>query len=76
MHDANVPIDEHGKVAIEAIKNATQLDDLLVVAINDVTQTRDKHMFRSLPKWAKAMRTWGEAGVVKEGKHGKNKTLV
>ena len=59
MHAANVPIDERGKVAIEAIKNATQLDGLRIVTINNATQTRDEHMFGSLPKWAKAMRTWG-----------------
>jgi preprotein translocase subunit SecA len=68
MHTANVPIDEHSKVAIEAIKNATQLNGLHVVTINDITQTRDEHMFGLLPKWAKAMRTWGKAGVVKEEK--------
>lgn len=68
MHTANVPIDERGKVAIEAIKNATQLNGLHVVTINDITHTRDKHMSRLLPKWANAMRSWGKAGVVKEGK--------
>ena len=39
MLAANVPIVERGKVAIEAIKNATQLDGLHVVTIKDVTQT-------------------------------------
>ena len=71
MLAANVPILERGKVAIEAIKNATQLDGLRVVTINNVTQTRDKHMFGSLSRWTKSLRTWDEAGVVKEGKHGK-----
>jgi hypothetical protein len=71
MLAANVPILERGKVAIEAIKNATQLDGLRVVTINNVTQTRDKHMFGSLSRWTKSLRTWDEAGMVKEGKHGK-----
>jgi hypothetical protein len=71
MHAANVLAEERGKIAIKAIKNATQLDGLSVVTLNDVTQTRDEHMFGTLPKWAKSMRTWGEAAVIQEGKNGK-----
>ena len=28
-------------------------------------------MFKANPKWSKNLRTWGEAGVVREGKDGK-----
>ncbi len=33
---------------------------------------RDKHIYAKNPRWASNLRTWGEAGVVKEGKGGKN----
>ena len=59
------------KVVIEAIKCATQLDGLLIVEIKGVSQTRDKHVYGKLPKWSKNLRTFGEAGVVKDGKDGK-----
>ena len=32
---------------------------------------RDKHVYAKNPIWASDMRTWDEAGVVKEGKDGK-----
>ena len=71
MGAAHVPTDIRGKVAIEAIKCATQLDGLVVVKLGDKTGTRDEHVFGANPKWAKNLRTWGEAGVVREGKDGK-----
>eukprot|EP00970_Alexandrium_tamarense_P017113 scaffold8328_cov131-Alexandrium_tamarense.AAC.1 len=47
------------------------LDGLVAVTVDGVTATRDDHVFKSNPKWANHLRTWGEAGVVKEGKRSK-----
>jgi hypothetical protein len=58
-------------VCVESIKLSYQLDGLRLVTINGVRKTRDEHVFGVLPKWAKNMRTFGEAGVVKDQKHGK-----
>jgi hypothetical protein len=71
MGAAFVPVEERGKVSIEAIKCATQLDGLRIVTINGVTATRDFHVYSVNPSWSRNLRTWGEAGVVKEGKDGK-----
>lgn len=71
MQAANIPDDIRGKVAIEAVKLATYLDGLRVVTVNGVTATRDTHVFGSNPKWSTKLRTFGEAGVVKEGKDAK-----
>jgi len=68
---AHVPTDVHGKVAIKAIKCVTQLDGLVVVKLGNKTGTRDEHVFEAYLKWSKNLRTWGKAGVVREGKAGK-----
>ncbi len=39
--------------------------------IGDKTATRDKYIYNKNPRWASDLRTWGEAGVVKEGKDSK-----
>lgn len=65
------PIEYRGMVCVESIKLSYQLDGLRLVTINGVRKTRDEHVFGVLPKWAKNMRTFGEAGVVKDQKHGK-----
>ncbi len=72
MGAANVPDDTRGKLAIEAIKCATQLDGLRVITVGDKTATRDVHVFKSNPNWAVNLRTWGEAGVVTDGPNGKS----
>jgi len=72
MGAAHVPDDVRGKLAIEAIKCATQLDGLRVIKVGDKTGTRDFHVFKSNPSWAVNLRTWGEAGVVAEGSNGKS----
>ena len=71
MNAANVPDDVKPQVCIEAIKCVTQLDSLRIVTLNDVSQTRVEHVFGKLPGWAAHLRTWGEAGVVAEGKNAK-----
>ncbi len=50
---------------------ATFLNNLVPVTIKDVTQTRWEHAGYELPSWAKNLCTFGEAGIVKEGKEGK-----
>ena len=71
MEAAHVPAELQGQVVVEALKCATQLDGLRVVEIKGKKQTRDTHVHGKNPKWAMNMQTWGEAGVVKEGKDGK-----
>ena len=71
MGAAHVPDDVRGKLAIEAIKCATQLDGLRVITVSGKTATRDVHVFKSNPNWAVNLRTWGEAGVVTDDPNGK-----
>jgi hypothetical protein len=67
MHRANVPLEMRYKIFKEALTTITMLDWLAVVEINGVTQTRYKHWTGGTkdPKFAKYLRTWGEAGTVK-----------
>ena len=65
MTAANIPFDKRFKLWKEAVKTATLLDGLLVVEMNGVFKTRFEHAFGSNPKFAKHLRTWGEAGTVK-----------
>ena len=52
MGAAHVPHDVCGKLAIKAIKCATQLDGLRVIKVGDKTGTQDFHVFKSSPTWA------------------------
>ena len=65
---ANIRNDVRGKVAMEVLKCATQLNGLKVVTLGNQMTTRDILMFGKNPNWAKDLHTWGEAGVIKEGK--------
>jgi hypothetical protein len=47
------------------------LDGLKVVQLGDVIATRDAHVYGSNPTWARNLRTFGEAGVVKDAKNAK-----
>ena len=71
MGAANIPVDTHGKVAIEAIKLATMLDGLAIVVYGGKSDTRYVHVHGKNPRWARNLHVFGEAGVVKEGKDGK-----
>ena len=71
MGGAQVPLGERGKVALEAIACATQLDGLVVIELQGKVATRDIHVYGANPKWACNLHTWGEAGVVKIGKNSK-----
>ena len=59
-----IPNDIQGAVGIKALECVTQFDGLKCVMIGNVTAN---------PRWTKKLRTWGEAGVVKEGKDGKTR---
>ena len=71
MGAAHIPDNSRGKVSLEVLKCATMLDGLRIVEVNGKRKTQDEHIHGKNPKWATNLRTWGEAGVVKEGKDGK-----
>ena len=66
-----MPDNSCGKIAIKALKLVTMLDGLQVITLGGKTATRDVHIYGSNPRWTKNLQTFGEAGVVKEGKDGK-----
>ncbi len=66
-----IPDNEHIKLWPEAVKTATHLNNLMPVTIRGVTQTCWEHAGYKVPKWTKTLQTFGEAGIVKEGKKGK-----
>ena len=41
------------------------LDRLTIITIDGKAATRVEHWCGEIPRWSKALRTWGEAGVVK-----------
>jgi hypothetical protein len=66
IHRANMP-DEHRHLLFgKAIKLDTQMDGLVLEEINGALKTRVEHATGKLPSNAHNMRTWGEAGVVKQ----------
>ena len=65
MTAAFVPLEKRFKLWREAAKTATLLDGLLIVSIYGQEKTRYEHAFGENPKFAKHLRTWGEAGTVK-----------
>ena len=66
MYAANLPLEIRFRLYREAFQTATLLDGLQPVEINGVTKSRYNHWSNgSEPKWAKYLRTWGEAGTVK-----------
>jgi hypothetical protein len=66
-----IPNYERFKLWPEAVKTATHLNSLMPVTIGVVTQTSWEHAGYNVPKWTKTLRTFGEAGIVKDGKNGK-----
>ena len=64
MGGALIPDDLHGKVALEAVACATQLDGLVVIEVSGKIAMRDVHMFSVNPKWTRNLQVWGEAGVM------------
>jgi hypothetical protein len=65
MTNANVPKTLRYLLYHKAFQYATDTDGLGVHMIGDVTTTRYKHFCGKNPKFAKHLRTWGEAGAVK-----------
>jgi hypothetical protein len=68
---AQVPREEHHKMWGEVAKTATALDNLIAVTINGETKTRYEHAGLPVPLFVKHLRTFGEAGTVKNMKDGK-----
>ena len=70
MYRANVPLMMRYKLFKEAFTTVTQLDQLAVIEINRKSKKRYKHWSSSDrdPKFAKSLRTRGEAGTVKTRK--------
>ena len=64
MIAANISYAMRFKLYREAYECATMLDGLVVIDLEGVSKTRLEHWGVDLPKWTKALRTWGEAGVV------------
>jgi len=63
MIEANVPYLTRYKIVQEALLTATKLDGLVVD--KNENKTRYEVFGLGIPKFAKHLRTWGEAGVVK-----------
>jgi hypothetical protein len=61
------------KLFWEVFKTATLLDGLVVTTIDGKKQSRFEHYYGKLPKFAKTLQVWGEAGVVKTKKKGESK---
>ncbi len=68
---AQIPDKERFKLWPEVVMTATFLNNLVPVILNGETKTRWEHASHKLPLWVKNLRTFGEAGTIKEGKKGK-----
>jgi hypothetical protein len=55
----------------EVVVTATNLNNLMPVTIGDVTKTCWEHAGYQIFSWTKNFCTFGEAGIVKDGKKGK-----
>jgi hypothetical protein len=72
MHAAEVPRNRRLDFFAEVIMTMTKLDWLNLITINKVKKTRIEHYGLPLPNFTKYLLTWGEAGIIKTGKDGKN----
>ena len=66
MHQANIPKKICYRLWTKAFGTATLLDGLIVSEVNGQMMSRNEQFFGvgNNPKFAKHLRTWGEAGVV------------
>ncbi len=71
MNAAQIPKSERFKLWGEAATTVTALDNPIPVTWNGITKTRYEHAGFEIPKFVKYLRTFGEAGIVKNGKDGK-----
>jgi hypothetical protein len=62
---------EKFKLWPEAVVTATNLNNLMPVTIGDVTKTCLEYAGYKVPAWTKNLCTFGEAGIMKDGKKGK-----
>jgi len=65
MIEAKVPLAISYLGCKECIATVTLLDGLVTTELNGQLKTRFEHCFGKLPRFAKKLRTWGEAGVVR-----------
>jgi hypothetical protein len=65
---AQIPREERHKMWGEAAKKSTALNNLIAVTINGETKTRYEHAGLQIPLFVKHLRTFGEAGIVKNMK--------
>ena len=71
MYQANLPLEMRYRLFREAFQTATLLDGLVPVEIGGKFASRYNHWSGGKePNFAKYIRTWGEAGTVK------NKTIA
>ncbi len=70
MNAVQIPKSERFKLWSEAATTVTALDNLIPVTWNGISKTRYEHAGFKIPKFVKHLRTFGEAGTVKNGKDG------
>jgi hypothetical protein len=68
MHAAAVPRDRRLDFFPEVIMTMDKQDWLKLITINKVKKTRIEHYGLPLPNFTKYLRTWGEAGIIKQVK--------
>jgi hypothetical protein len=71
MNAAQILKSEQFKLWSEAATTVTALDNLIPVTWNGKTLTWYEHTGHEIPKFVKHLRTFGEAGIVKNKKDGK-----
>jgi len=65
MKNAECDDEQRTYLVNEALNCAVVLDWLVVTEVNGINKTRAEHYGGKIPKFAKNLRIWGEAGVVK-----------
>jgi Reverse transcriptase (RNA-dependent DNA polymerase) len=65
LNHANIPLAKRGKFFMAAAQTACKEDGLVVISHGEKQCSRYEHIFGKLPDFAKHLRQWGEAGVVK-----------
>jgi hypothetical protein len=64
LQEADIPNELRNTLMSEAVTTATHLNGLIPQDIDGVGKTRFEHQFGKNPPFARALRTWGEAGTV------------
>ena len=62
---ANILFEKRYKLFKEAFTCATHLDCIVITELYGIKKTCIEYWRNMLPRWATALRNWGEAGVVK-----------